>query len=116
MLAIGNPLGISSTVTEGIISALNRTVSEGPGGGSILKAVQTCAAINPGNSGGALIDLRGRMIGIPTLAAVDPTFGAPANGVGIAIPSNTVKQIVPSPHPALMKGMYRSESERRSRY
>jgi S1-C subfamily serine protease len=95
VLAIGNPLGISSTVTEGIVSALNRTVSEGPGGGSILGAVQTSAAINPGNSGGALVDLSGRVIGIPTLAAIDPTFGAPANGVGFAIPSNTVERIVP---------------------
>jgi S1-C subfamily serine protease len=95
VLAIGNPLGISSTVTEGIISALNRTVSEGPGGGSILNAVQTSAAINPGNSGGALVDLSGRVIGIPTLTAVDPTFGAPTNGVGFAIPSNTVERIVP---------------------
>lgn len=94
VLAIGNPLGIGSTVTEGIVSALNRTVSEGQGGGSILNAVQTSAPINPGNSGGALIDLGGQVVGIPTLNAVDPEFNTPASGVGFAIPSNTVQRIV----------------------
>ena len=98
VLAIGNPLGVVNTVTDGIVSALNRNVSEGQqssGGpsGSILNAVRTNAAINPGNSGGALIDLSGAVIGIPTLAAVDPEFNTPASGVGFAIPSNTVQRI-----------------------
>lgn len=94
VMAIGNPLGIVRTVTDGIVSALHRTVSEGPNSkGSILNAVQTSAAINPGNSGGALINLAGQVIGIPTLTAVDPQFNAPASGVGFAIPSNTVKSI-----------------------
>lgn len=97
VLAIGNPLGIGTTVTDGIVSALNRTVNEGKNGpqstGSILNAIQTSAAINPGNSGGALVNLAGQVVGIPTLTAVDPEFNAPASGVGFAIPSSTVQNI-----------------------
>ncbi len=94
VLAIGNPLGITRTVTDGIVSALNRTVLEGQGStDSIRNAVQTSAPINPGNSGGALIDLAGHVIGVPTLTAVDPEFNAPAAGIGFAIPSNTVVNI-----------------------
>jgi S1-C subfamily serine protease len=95
VLAIGNPLGITQTVTNGIISALGRTVSEGQHGATIPDAIQTDAPINPGNSGGALVDLQGDVIGIPTLAAIDPQFKTPANGVGFAIPSNRVQFIVP---------------------
>lgn len=95
VLAIGNPLGITQTVTNGIVSALNRTVSEGQGGATIPDAIQTNAAINPGNSGGALVNMQGELIGIPTLTAIDPEFNTPANGVGFAIPSNRVKLIVP---------------------
>src|SRR5947208_16661169 len=89
VLAIGNPLGITQTVTSGIVSAVGRTV------GSIPNAIQTDAAINPGNSGGALVDLQGNVIGIPTATAIDPEFKTPANGVGFAIPSNRVKFIAP---------------------
>ncbi len=89
VLAIGNPLGITQTVTSGIVSALDRAVS------SIPDAIQTDAAINPGNSGGALVDLQGKLVGIPTLSAIDPQFQTPANGVGFAIPSNRVQLIVP---------------------
>lgn len=89
VLAIGNPLGITQTVTNGIVSALNRTV------GNIPDAVQTDAPINPGNSGGALVDLQGNLIGVPTSTAVDPEFKIPANGVGFAVPSNRVKFIAP---------------------
>jgi S1-C subfamily serine protease len=89
VLAIGNPLGITQTVTSGIVSALNRAVS------TIPDAIQTDAAINPGNSGGALVDLQGELVGIPTLAAIDPQFQTPANGVGFAIPSNRVRLIAP---------------------
>jgi S1-C subfamily serine protease len=89
VLAIGNPLGITQTVTSGIISALDRAVS------NIPDAIQTDAAINPGNSGGALVDLEGKLLGIPTLSAIDPQFQAPANGVGFAIPSNRVRLIAP---------------------
>ncbi len=92
VLAIGNPLGLRSSVTEGIVSALGRTVSE-PNGAAIPSAIQTSAAINPGNSGGALVDLSGRLIGIPTLAATDPQFGGQAPGIGFAIPSNVVRDI-----------------------
>jgi putative serine protease PepD len=93
VLAIGNPLGLRSSVTNGIVSSLGRTVSEG--NGVVLPSViQTSAAINPGNSGGALVDLESAVIGIPTLAALDPEFGAtPAPGIGFAIPSATVKRI-----------------------
>jgi S1-C subfamily serine protease len=95
VLAIGNPLGITQTVTNGIVSALNRTVSEGQGGANLPDAIQTDAPINPGNSGGALVDLQGNLIGIPTLTAIDPEFNAPASGVGFAIPSNRVNFIAP---------------------
>ncbi len=94
VLAIGNPLGITQTVTNGIVSALNRTVSEG-NGITIPNAIQTDAPINPGNSGGALVDMQGNLVGIPTLAAIDPEFNTPASGVGFAIPSNRVNLIVP---------------------
>jgi S1-C subfamily serine protease len=95
VLAIGNPLGITQTVTNGIVSALERTVSEGQGDAVIPNAIQTDAPINPGNSGGALVDLQGTLVGIPTLTAIDPEFNTPANGVGFAIPSNRVQFIVP---------------------
>ncbi len=103
VLAIGNPLGNTQTVTSGIISALGRNVCEqqqtgsqgGCNGAIIPNAIQTDAPINPGNSGGALVDLNGRLVGIPTLTALDPEFNAPANGVGFAIPSNRVQFIVP---------------------
>src|SRR5438270_6849237 len=95
VLALGNPLGITQTVTNGIVSALGRNVSEGQGGATIPDAIQTDAPINPGNSGGALVDLQGNLIGIPTLTAIDPEFHTPANGVGFAIPSNRVAFIVP---------------------
>jgi S1-C subfamily serine protease len=93
VLAVGNPLGITHTVTEGIVSATARTVNEGQGGGRIPNAIQTSAPINPGNSGGALINLAGQVVGIPTLTAVDPEFNAPAQGIGFAIPSNKVVSI-----------------------
>jgi S1-C subfamily serine protease len=92
-LAIGNPLGLRSSVTEGIVSSLGRTVSEG-NGVVLASAIQTSAAINPGNSGGALVNLAGQVIGIPTLTALDPQLGgAQAPGIGFAIPSNTVRRI-----------------------
>src|SRR5207248_6391207 len=86
---------ITQTVTNGIISAVGRNVSEEQNGATIPNAIQTDAPINPGNSGGALVDLRGNVIGIPTLSAIDPQFKTPANGVGFAIPSNRVQFIVP---------------------
>lgn len=98
VLAMGNPLGLSGSVTNGIVSALGRTVQEPQGEGSpgatIQNAIQTSAAINPGNSGGALVNLSGEVIGIPTLAATDPELGGgAAPGIGFAIPSNTATDI-----------------------
>ena len=92
VLAVGNPLGLSSSVTDGIVSFNGRTVAEG--NGVVLPAtIQTSAPINPGNSGGALIDLDARVIGIPTLVAGDAQSGTAAAGIGFAIPANTVKLI-----------------------
>jgi S1-C subfamily serine protease len=92
-LAIGNPLGLQSSVTEGIVSALGRTVNE-DNGVALPNVIQTSAAINPGNSGGALVNLQGEVIGIPTLAATDPQLGGgAAPGIGFAIPSNIVRNI-----------------------
>ncbi|MBV2353608.1 trypsin-like peptidase domain-containing protein [Streptomyces sp. J2-1] len=98
VLAMGSPLGLSSSVTQGIVSATGRTVSEsgddGGTGATIADMVQTSAAINPGNSGGALVDLDGRVIGIPTLAATDPQLGgSAAPGIGFAIPGSLVKTV-----------------------
>jgi len=97
-LAMGSPLGLSSSVTQGIVSATGRTVSEGRQGGgtgaTIGNMVQTSAAINPGNSGGALVNLDGQVIGIPTLAATDPGMGnSAAPGIGFAIPSSMVTTV-----------------------
>jgi S1-C subfamily serine protease len=98
-MAIGNPLGLSSSVTEGIVSALNRQETES-NGATLPNLIQTSAPINPGNSGGALVDIHGRVIGIPTLAAQGAQLGVA--GIGFAIPSNVVtdiaRQIVKNGH------------------
>src|SRR5437588_1514917 len=91
-MEIGNPLGLQSSVTQGIVSALGRQEPEG-NGVVLQNAIQTSAAINPGNSGGALVNIGGSVIGIPTLAAADPQLGGAAAGIGFAIPSNTVQSI-----------------------
>lgn len=97
VLAMGSPLGLSSSVTQGIVSATGRTVTEGGDGttgATIANMVQTSAAINPGNSGGALVNLDSEVIGVPTLAAVDPDVGdSAAQGIGFAIPASTVRNI-----------------------
>ncbi|HUA43384.1 MAG TPA: trypsin-like peptidase domain-containing protein [Streptosporangiaceae bacterium] len=96
VLAMGNPLGLTDSVTQGIVSATGRTVGTSePNGGTALitPAIQTSAAINPGNSGGALVNLDGSVIGIPTLAAQLPGNAGAAPGIGFAIPSNTVRTI-----------------------
>ncbi|MGW7293960.1 S1C family serine protease [Streptomyces xiamenensis] len=94
VLAMGNPLGLSSSVTQGIVSAVGRSVSEGEGQATLGDLVQTSAAINPGNSGGALVNLQGEVVGIPTLAARDPQLGGgQAPGIGFAIPSRTVTDL-----------------------
>ena len=96
VLAIGSPLGLQGSVSEGIISALHRTIQEGAEQGSgntghsISDALQTDAAINPGNSGGALVNLAGEVVGINT--AIASTGQQSGNiGVGFAISSNKVK-------------------------
>jgi S1-C subfamily serine protease len=93
VFAIGNPLGLQSSVTQGIVSSINRNVGEG-NGVTLDNVIQTSAEINPGNSGGALVDLSGSVIGIPTLAALDPEFGGnQAPGIGFAIGSDTVRRV-----------------------
>ncbi|MFE7752691.1 S1C family serine protease [Streptomyces sp. NPDC057428] len=98
VLAMGSPLGLSSSVTQGIVSAVGRTVSESTSGGgtgaTLADMVQTSAAINPGNSGGALVNLDSEVIGIPTLAATDPQLGdSAAPGIGFAIPVSMVRTV-----------------------
>ncbi len=97
VLAIGNPLGITQTVTHGIVSALSRTMSESgssrQAGATIPNMIQTDAPINPGNSGGALIDLNGNVVGMPTLGATNTETNTSANGLGFAIPSSRINFI-----------------------
>jgi serine protease Do len=89
VLAIGSPFGLNSTVTAGIISAKGRPLENGPEG-EFKHYLQTDAAINPGNSGGPLVNLGGQVIGINTAIATDHDA---YDGVGFAIPSNTVRRI-----------------------
>jgi putative serine protease PepD len=97
VLAMGSPYGLTDSATQGIVSATGRTVTGPTISGHpptiIVNAIQTSAPINPGNSGGALVLLSGYVLGIPTLNAQDPAIGAPALGIGFAIPSNTVLNI-----------------------
>ena len=92
VLAIGNPLGLISTVTAGIISAVGRNIGiiQDAKGYGIENFIQTDAAINPGNSGGALVNLRGEVIGINAAIA---TTNARYQGYGFAIPSNLMKTV-----------------------
>jgi 2-alkenal reductase len=88
VIAIGSPLGnYRGSVTVGVVSGLNRRVSPQEG------LIQTDAAINHGNSGGPLINLAGQIVGINTLVVRDSVGGAPAEGLGFAVPSNTVRQV-----------------------
>ena len=90
--AIGNPLGLSLSMTTGIISALDRPIRS-PAGTTIHGGIQTDAAINPGNSGGPLLDKTGRLIGVNTAIATTTENGGNI-GIGFAIPADTVNQIV----------------------
>jgi putative serine protease PepD len=100
VIAVGAPLGLDSTVTSGIVSALNRPVTAGGAGASsasFINAIQTDAAINPGNSGGPLLDMAGRVIGVNSaiarVASSLNTDGQSGNiGVGFAIPSDQVRK------------------------
>jgi S1-C subfamily serine protease len=96
VVAIGSPLGLASTVTSGIISALNRPVTTGTvGAESFVNAIQTDAAINPGNSGGALLDSQGRIIGVNSAIATLSSDGASGSiGLGFSIPINEAKRVI----------------------
>ncbi len=89
VVAIGNPFRLQNTITLGIVSALNRTLTS-EGGFRIEKVIQTDAAVNPGNSGGPLISLEGKVIGVNT-AIISKSGGS--EGIGFAIPINTVRRI-----------------------
>ncbi len=93
VLAIGNPFGLSGTMTQGIVSALGRSIPAVATGFSIPESIQTDAAINPGNSGGPLLDENGQVIGIND--QIQSQSGS-SSGVGFAIPINIVQRIVPS--------------------
>ena len=90
--AIGNPFGLSGSMTSGIVSQLGRLLPSGGAGYSIPDIIQTDAAINPGNSGGPLLNMRGEVVGINT--AIQSATGE-FTGVGFAVPSQTVAKIVP---------------------
>jgi putative serine protease PepD len=96
VLAIGSPLGLANTVTQGIISALNRPVTAGTTDStSYVNAIQTDAAINPGNSGGALVDAQGRIIGVNSAIATLTSGGVSGSiGLGFSIPINEAKRVV----------------------
>jgi putative serine protease PepD len=100
VVALGAPLGLSNTVTAGIVSALDRTVevpAEANKNALLVSAVQTDAAINPGNSGGALVNCAGQLIGIPSAGATVPTENGGSSagniGIGFAIPVDLAKTI-----------------------
>jgi len=100
VVALGAPLGLSGTVTSGIVSALDRTVevpAENDSSALLVSAVQTDAAINPGNSGGALVNCSGQLIGIPTAGATVPSSTGESSGgnigLGFAIPVDVAKTI-----------------------
>ena len=91
VLAIGNPYGLNRTLTQGIVSSLDRTLKS-PSGTILRGLIQTDAAINPGNSGGPLLDMSGRLIGINT--AIYSESGSSA-GIGFAVPSDVIKRVLP---------------------
>lgn len=98
VVAVGSPLGLSATVTTGIVSALNRPVRASQGGGesSLMDGIQTDAAINPGNSGGPLVDMNGHLIGMNSVIASlsqGQSGEAGSIGLGFAIPSNFARRV-----------------------
>ncbi len=92
-IAIGNPFGLSRTVTTGIVSAKQRQI-EAPNGFQISNVIQTDASINPGNSGGPLLDAAGRVIGINSQIATG-SGGSGSVGIGFAVPIDTAKKLLP---------------------
>ena len=94
VLALGSPLGtFTNTVTQGIVSALGRSISEEAGQPALTGLIQHDAAINPGNSGGPLVNLQGEVVGVNTLGVTQTQQGTAAQGLFFAIPVNTVKEI-----------------------
>jgi len=91
VIAIGNPLGFSHTVTLGIVSALNRDVPKPDGSGYYRRMIQTDAAINPGNSGGPLVNAYGEVVGMNTLIARQTSTGIAVEGINFAVPINEIK-------------------------
>lgn len=94
VVAIGSPFGLNQSVTTGIVSALQRTITA-PNNFSIDNVIQTDAAINPGNSGGPLLNGAGEVIGVNSQIATGGSGGNGNVGIGFAVPSDTVKKIVP---------------------
>jgi putative serine protease PepD len=95
VVAFGSPLGLSGTVTSGIVSALNRPVTAGTAGAeSFIDAIQTDAAINPGNSGGPLVDATGALVGINSAIATLGNGSTGSIGLGFSIPINQAKRVV----------------------
>ena len=92
IVSIGNPFGLSGSMSRGIISQINRLLPEENAGFSIPGTIQIDAAINPGNSGGPLLDLNGNVVGMTTAILSDT---GSFSGVGFAIPSNTIHKIIP---------------------
>ncbi len=100
VIAIGNPFGLSDTMTTGIVSGIGRSLPVPGGGYSIPTLIQTDATIDPGNSGGPLLNMQGEVIGMNTAAILSSnTF----SGIGLAIPSNSITKIVPM---LIEKGYY----------
>ena len=95
VVAIGYPLGLDRTATAGIVSGLERQI-QSPNGFSIDKVIQTDAAVNPGNSGGPLLNAKGQVIGVNSQIATAAGGGDGNVGIAFAIPSNTVKQVLPA--------------------
>ncbi len=93
-IAIGNPVGMSYTVTMGIISAVNRDLQKPDGSGYYNNLIQTDAAINPGNSGGPLVNAQGQVVGINTLIARQSSSGVAVEGINFAISINQIKDVL----------------------
>jgi serine protease Do len=93
-IAFGNPLGLSYTVTLGIVSAMGRDLAKPEGAGTFYNLIQTDAAINPGNSGGPLVNARGEVIGISTMITRSSGSGVTIEGINFAIPINNVKNVL----------------------
>jgi len=116
VVAIGNALGLAAgtpTVTQGIVSALGRTVTAGNAVSgtteTLLGMIQTDAAINPGNSGGPLVDSNGQVIGMNTAVAGQASDGSNSQNIGFAIPSSTIERLIPTlnhPTSVTQKGAY----------